>query len=108
MSTVNHFWDEVWRVRWMVVLILAIVYGRSWGLLHPDSPVAVLATKPFGAMLGGVLGHIFRSQVFPYLDLGGMLGTGGEPPHPHAGLVFLACGLIYAAFILAVSAAFGV
>jgi len=111
----KHFAREIWRVRWMIVVVGAVVALRSFGILYPTWPGTVVANKPVGACLGGIIGLIYVQQAFPYEDHANMLHQAMDPAR---GLeerrltawIFAALslkrGLIIAAFVLAVASSF--
>ncbi len=61
----RHFLRECWRVRWMIVLVVGVVALRTLGVLYPTWPGTVVANKPVGACLGGIIGLIYVQQAFP-------------------------------------------
>lgn len=110
-----HFLREIWRVRWMVVLIGVVVALRSLGVLYPTWPGTVVANKPIGACLGGIIGLIYVQQAFPYEDHGRMLRaamdtTQGIEERRLSAWLYAALsikrGVIIAAFIVAVASSF--
>jgi hypothetical protein len=112
---VSHFLRQVWRVRWMVALVGVVVALRSFGVLYPTWPGTVVANKPVGACLGGIIGLIYVQQAFPYEDHASMLHAAMDRTHGfeerrlsawlYAGLS-IKRGLIIAAFVLAVASSF--
>src|SRR5262249_40689199 len=111
----SHFLQECWRVRWMIVLVVAVVALRSLGVLYPTWPGTVVANKPVGACLGGIIGLIYVQQAFPYEDHAAMLedamntSRGMEERRLSAWLyagLAVKRGVIIAAFVIAVAAAF--
>ena len=102
------FWNDAWRLRVQIVLVILLVWLRLWGHLLPSSPLTVILMRLTGPCLAAVVGHVFRSQLFPYVNLGEMIGGRGRPPHPDFGLTFVGICIIYAAFIVAGALAFGV
>jgi hypothetical protein len=110
-----HFLRECWRVRWMIVMVIGVVALRTFGVLYPTWPGTVVANKPVGACLGGIVGLVYVQQAFPYenhaaLLAGAMDGTRSLDERRlwawlYAGLA-VKRGLIIAAFIIAVAAAF--
>ncbi len=110
-----HFLREVWRVRWMIALVVVVVALRSFGVLYPTWPGTVVANKPVGACLGGIIGLIYVQQAFPYEDHSGMLTAAMDTNRTlderrlyawlYAGLA-LKRGVIIAAFVIAVASAF--
>jgi hypothetical protein len=110
-----HFLRECWRVRWMLVMVAGVVALRTFGVLYPTWPGTVVANKPVGACLGGIVGLIYVQQAFPYEDHASMLEAAMDGNRSleerrlcawlYAGLA-LKRGLIIAAFVLAVAAAF--
>ena len=110
-----HFLNECWRVRWMIVTVVGVVALRIFGVLNPASPLTVVANKPVGACLGGIVGLIYVQHAFPYEDHGDMLDQAMDTSKPleerrllawlYAGLA-IKRGLIIAGFVLATAAAF--
>lgn len=111
----GHFLRQCWRVRWMIAMVVGVVALRTFGVLYPTWPGTVVANKPVGACLGGIIGLIYVQQAFPYEDHDAML-KGAMDPHRsiderrlsawlYAGLS-VKRGLIIAAFVIAVAAAF--
>lgn len=111
----RHFLRECWRVRWMVALVVGVVALRTYGVLYPTWPGTVVANKPVGACLGGIIGLIYVQQAFPYEDHDSMLKGATDPKRPleerrvsawlYAGLA-VKRGIIIAAFVIAVASAF--
>ena len=111
----SHFLRQVWRVRWMVALVGVVVALRSFGVLYPTWPGTVVANKPVGACLGGIIGLIYVQQAFPYEDHASMLHAAMDTTRAleerrlsvwlYAGLS-IKRGVIIAAFILAVASSF--
>ena len=62
----RHFLRECWRVRWMIAIVVGVVALRTFGVLYPTWPGTVVAHKPVGACLGGIIGLIYAQQAFPY------------------------------------------
>jgi hypothetical protein len=110
-----HFLDECWRVRWMIVLVVAVVALRSLGVLYPTWPGTVIANKPVGACLGGIVGLVYVQQAFPYEDHGDLISQAMDTSRPleerrllawlYAGLA-VKRELIIAAFVIATAASF--
>src|SRR5215813_12554613 len=110
----SHFLQECWRVRWMIVLVVAVVALRTFGVLYPTWPGTVVANKPVGACLGGIVGLIYVQQAFPYEDHASLLEGAMDGARSleerrlwawlYAGLA-VKRGLIIAAFIIAVASA---
>jgi len=112
---VSHFLRQVWRVRWMVALVGVVVALRSFGVLYPTWPGTVVANKPVGACLGGIIGLIYVQQAFPYEDHATLLHdamdrTHGLEERRLAAWLYTALsikrGLVIAAFVLAVASSF--
>ena len=111
----NHFLHECWRVRWMILLVIGVVALRSFGVLYPTWPGTVVANKPVGACLGGLVGLVYVQQAFPYEDHASLLKSAMDASLSleerrlwawiYTG-VAVKRGLIIAAFVLAVAAAF--
>ena len=97
----------------MVALIGVVVALRSLGVLYPTWPGTVVANKPVGACLGGIIGLIYVA--FPYEDHGSMLRAAMDPTQGieerrlsawlYAALS-IKRGVIIAAFIVAVASSF--
>ena len=110
-----HFLREIWRVRWMIALVVVVVALRSFGVLYPTWPGTVVANKPVGACLGGIIGLIYIQQAFPYEDHAAMLTAAMDSNRTlderrlyawlYAGLA-VKRGVIIAAFVIAVASAF--
>jgi len=111
----THFLRECWRVRWMIALVVVVVALRSLGVLYPTWPGTVVANKPVGACLGGIIGLIYVQQAFPYEDHAKMLSAAMDANRAleerrllawlYTGLA-IKRGVIIAAFVIAVAAAF--
>ena len=56
----RHLLRECWRGRWMIVLVVGVVALRTLGVLYPTWPGTVVANKPVGACLGGIIGLILE------------------------------------------------
>jgi hypothetical protein len=99
----------------MVALVVGVVALRTYGVLYPTWPGTVVANKPVGACLGGIIGLIYVQQAFPYEDHDSMLKGATDPKRPleerrvsawlYAGLA-VKRGIIIAAFVIAVASAF--
>jgi len=110
-----HFLRECWRVRWMIALVVVVVALRSLGVLYPTWPGTVVANKPVGACLGGIIGLIYVQQACPYEDHGQVLAAAMDANRTveerrllvwlYTGLA-VKRGLIIAAFVMAVGGAF--
>jgi len=94
-----HFFWELWRVRWALIISVGVLYGKAYGWIPPDHPLAVIATKMSYVTLGFVLAHILRQQAFSYINLGEMLR---ERPAA-GGPVFLGIAIIYGSVIIALA-----
>jgi hypothetical protein len=111
----THFLRECWRVRWMIALVVVVVALRSLGILYPTWPGTVVANKPVGACLGGIIGLIYVQQAFPYENHAAMLEAAMDSSRAiderrlsawlYAGLA-VKRGVIIAAFVIAVASAF--
>ena len=111
----SHFLIECWRVRWMIALVVIVVALRSLGVLYPTWPGTVVANKPVGACLGGIIGLVYVQQAFPYEDHAVLLSSAMDERRSleerrllawlYAGLA-VKRGLIIAAFVMAVAASF--
>jgi hypothetical protein len=95
----SHFFVELWRVRWPLVISLCVLYGKAYGWIPPDHPLAVLATKSANVSIGFILAHVLRQQAFSYVDLGEML----DERSPYFGLAFLGMSIIYGSVIVALA-----
>ena len=111
----RHFLRECWRVRWMVALVVGVVALRTFGVLYPTWPGTVVANKPVGACLGGIIGLIYVQQAFPYEDHDSMLKGATDAKRSLEerrlsaslyGALAIKRGLIIAAFVIAVASAF--
>ena len=69
----RHFLRECWRVRWMIAIVVGVVALRTFGVLYPTWPGTVVAHKPVGACLGGIIGLIYVQQAFRYEDHAALL-----------------------------------
>ena len=111
----SHFLRECWRVRWMIALVVVVVALRSLGILYPTWPGTVVANKPVGACLGGIIGLIYVQQAFPYEDHAAILRQAMDETRGleerrlsawlYAGLA-VKRGIIIAAFVIAVASSF--
>ncbi len=104
----RHFWEEVIRVRWMLLVALLMLAVRTRGIVPDTSVVVLLLHKPALAAIGFIAAHIGYQQAFPYLDQRMLLQKAlqGDEQAIGAQLFMGTCllrGLIYGAFILGVS-----
>jgi len=113
---VRHFLKELLRVRWPLAFAITVVVLRQYGILGPQSLWTLVAYKIALAYMAFIAAHIGYSQIFPYLDMRGLLfralsvkefeGQGSDHAQFVAVLAFVgACilrGLIYTAFVLGV------
>jgi hypothetical protein len=99
----------------MIAMVVGVVALRTFGVLYPTWPGTVVANKPVGACLGGIIGLIYVQQAFPYEDHDAMLKEAMDSRRSleerrlsawlYAGLS-VKRGLIIAAFVIAVASAF--
>jgi len=101
---------ECYRVRWMLLLPLAVLLARAYQIVPAASPLMLILYKPALAAVGFLAAHIGYQQAFPYLCQRELLEHArfGDPREQfHATLLFVGTavmrGLIYAAFILGVT-----
>lgn len=71
--TTAHFFQEIWRVRWMLVMAGTIILVRAYGLMPEDSPVLKMLYRPALGAMGFVLAHVAYQQAFPYLNMRDLL-----------------------------------
>ena len=57
----------------MIALVVGVVALRTFGVLYPTWPGTVVANKPVGACLGGIIGLNDVQQAFPYEDHAALL-----------------------------------
>ena len=95
----RHFYQQVWRVRWALVISIVVLGAKAYGWLPPDHPLAVIATKASNVTLGFILAHILRQQTFPYIRLKEML----RDKDPAFGYTFIGISLLYGAIIYSVA-----
>lgn len=110
MSAFRHFFAEMWRVKWMLVLAIAIIVIRANELVPETSATLLIFYKPALAAIGFIAAHIAYQQAFPYLDQSELIrhATTGEGQYRREyALLFLGAsmlrGFIYAAFVLGVT-----
>ena len=111
--------EEIWRVRWMLVIAVGVILLRGFGILQETSPTLLVLYKLSLAAIGFIAAHIGYQQAFPYIDQAELLRRAtGFPEAPStlgdtsedrrryailfAGTSVLR-GLIYAAFVLGVT-----
>ena len=99
LEAFRRFYQEIWRLRWALLISVVILLAKAYGWLPPDHPLAVILTKASNVTLGFVLAHILRKQTFPYVDLKQMMQT----KDPAFGLTFIAIALLYGALIYSVA-----
>lgn len=91
------------RLGWVGIVVAAgIFYIFSGGSELLKSQLGVLSWKL--VLLGTALAvaHLTRKQIFNYLNLSSVLDrTGGQEPHPHAGLIFIGVSIYYVGIVLA-------
>lgn len=106
-----HFFNEVKRVRWMLIGAVAVLVARTYQLLPDTSALALILHKPALAAIGFLAAHIGYQQAFPYIDQGELLNNvihaADNDSRTRYALLFAGTcilrGLIYAAFILGVT-----
>ena len=106
MMRFRNFFKTFWaaaRLGWVGIVVTAgVFYIWSGGSELLRSQFGVLSWKL--VLLGTALAiaHLTRRQIFDYLDLSAVLDrTGGQEPHPHAGLIFLGVAVYYVGIVLA-------
>lgn len=99
MEALRHFYQEIWRVRWALVISIVVLFAKAYGWLPPGHPLAVILTKASNVTLGFILAHILRQQTFPYIDLKQML----RDKDPTFGYTFIGISLLYGAIIYSVA-----
>lgn len=114
-----HFFQEVWRVRWMLVASFAIVllrvYGVELGFISEDSPFLKTMYRPAIGAIGFIFAHIAYQQAFPFINMRDLLFRslaidefedlrGDSPARATAAAAFIGTailrGAIYAAFVI--------
>ena len=91
--------EEFYRLRWALLISVAVLSAKAAGWLPPDHALAVVLTKASTVTIGFVLAHVLRKQVFPYVDLREMM----ETKNPNFGFAFVGIALLYGAIINAVA-----
>lgn len=99
MEAFRRFYQEIWRVRWALLISVVVLVAKAYGWLPPDHPLAVILTKASNVTLGFILAHVLRQQTFPYINLKQMLST-RDPAFGHA---FIGIALLYGAIIYSVA-----
>ena len=99
MEAFRRFYQEIWRVRWALVISIVVLVMKAEGWLPPDHPLAVVLTKASNVTLGFILAHVLRQQTFPYINLKQMLAE----KDPAFGYSFIAISLLYGAIIYSVA-----
>lgn len=106
----SQFFAEVWRVKWMLVLAVAIIVIRANELVPDTSATLLIFYKPALAAIGFIAAHIAYQQAFPYLDQSELIRQATSSNSESRGnyaILFLGAsvlrGLIYAAFVLGVT-----
>jgi hypothetical protein len=106
----SQFFVEVWRIKWMVMLAVAIIVIRANELVPETSATLLIFYKPALAAIGFIAAHIAYQQAFPYLDQSELIKQATAPKGEFRGeyaLLFLGAsvlrGFIYAAFVLGVT-----
>lgn len=116
MRKFRSFFLELGRVKWPLLASIAVVAARRHGLLNPQDLWTLVAYKIALAFMAFVAAHIAYSQIFPYLDMRGLLfralgifefqADSSEHAQFVAAITFAgACvlrGLIYTAFVLGI------
>jgi hypothetical protein len=110
-TKLRSFMSEVWRVRWMIVIAVAVVWVRAKGILPETSATLLVLYKPSLAAIGFIAAHIGYQQAFPYIDqekqLFGALRSETAEDRERYALLFIGTsilrGMIYAAFVLGVT-----
>lgn len=99
MNGLRNFW-RAFRLGW-VALIIGL--GAAWiwrgGSDLLQQQIGVLAWKCVVVGTGVTLAHLFRKQLFSYIDLSEI----AKQDDSRSGLIFLGVALFYAAVILALS-----
>lgn len=99
MERLRRFWRETRRLWWLLlVLSLAVVLVEP-GMLHPLSKWALVLFVLLKGTAAAIVWHLWRSQMFPYLDYQAELHSGDLGRAVGASLLL---GLLGAAFILGV------
>ncbi len=99
LRALRHFYVEIWRLKWALLISIGILLAKAYGVLPPDHPLAVILTKASNVTIGFVLAHILRKQTFPYIDPKALL----QAQNPAFGHAFLGIAVLYAAIIYAVA-----
>jgi len=99
LDAFHRFYQEIWRLRWALLISILILLAKAYGWLPPDHPLAVILTKASNVTLGFVLAHILRKQTFPYIDLKQLL----QAKDPAFGYSFVGIALLYGAIIYSVA-----
>ena len=109
----EHFLEEVKRMRWMLVLVVVVLFTRVLQLFPESWNIALLLHKPCLASIGFIVAHIGYSQAFPYIEQYQLYrntfhsdGNDGNIQMSHAITFVGVCvlrGLVYAAFIIGVT-----
>jgi len=72
-NTPVHFFQEIWRVRWMLVAAVSIIAIRAYGLLPEDSATLRTLYRPAIGAMGFIFAHVAYQQAFPYLNMRDLL-----------------------------------
>jgi len=106
----RHFFNEVLRVRWMLIGAVAVLVARTYQVIPDTSALALILHKPALAAIGFIAAHIGYQQAFPYIDQGELLNNAiraDDDTRTRYALLFAGTcilrGLIYTAFILGVT-----
>jgi hypothetical protein len=99
MGAFRRFYQEIWRVRWALVISIVVLLAKAFGWLPPEHPLAVILTKASNVTLGFILAHVLRQQTFPYIDLKRLLAD----KDPAFGYSFVGISLLYGAIIYSVA-----
>ncbi|HSE65747.1 MAG TPA: hypothetical protein VLB12_02095 [Gemmatimonadales bacterium] len=98
-AALRHFYREIWRVRWALLISIGVLVARGEGWLPPEHPLSVIFTKASNATIGFILAHVLRQQAFPYVDLKTLL----RERDPAFGYAFIAASIFYGSIIYAVA-----
>lgn len=99
LESFRRFYQEIWRVRWALVISIVVLVAKYYGWLPPEHPLAVILTKASNVTLGFILAHVLRQQTFPYINLKLML----QNKEPAFGYTFIGISLLYGAIIYSVA-----
>lgn len=68
-----NFFVELRRVKWPLLAAIGVVAARRHGWLDPQDLWTLVAYKISLAFMAFVAAHVAYSQIFPYLDMRGLL-----------------------------------